>query len=124
MTQGRPETLNGAGMVLAGFGGGMLSGAACAPMELCMIQQQRFGTSLASTPGAVVRQAGAMGLYRGYITSCLREGIFTAGARGRGEGQRRDGRKARRAAEPLATHSPRRHTPAPPAHSFRLFTPS
>lgn len=66
-------------MILAGFGGGLLSGAACAPMELCMIQQQRFGTALLSTPGAVVRQAGVAGLYRGYLTSCMREGIFTAG---------------------------------------------
>ena len=41
--------------------GGALSGFACAPMELSMIQQQRFGSSLVATPGIIVGELGITG---------------------------------------------------------------
>ena len=73
----RPEEAVGAGFI-----GGFLSGVACAPMELLLIQQQRFGTSLFETPARIVAATGATGLFRGFFMSCGREGLFTAGYMG------------------------------------------
>jgi hypothetical protein len=49
-----------------------------------MIQQQRFGTSLLSTPLKIVAETGVVGLFRGLAMSCGREGVFTAGMLGLG----------------------------------------
>lgn len=64
--------------------GGAISGFACAPMELTMIQQQRFGSSLLATPGIIIGELGPLGMWRGLLMSCGREGIFTAGYLGMG----------------------------------------
>mmetsp|Transcript_37403 Transcript_37403/g.74077 ORF Transcript_37403/g.74077 Transcript_37403/m.74077 type:complete len:176 (+) Transcript_37403:99-626(+) len=62
-----------------------MSGVACAPMELVLVQQQRFGKSLLETPEIVLREGGGgSGLMRGLVTSCGREGLFTAGYMGLG----------------------------------------
>jgi hypothetical protein len=53
-------------------------------MELVLIQQQRFGTSIVATPAMIVQQTGVSGLFRGLLTSCGREGLFTAGYMGLG----------------------------------------
>jgi solute carrier family 25 carnitine/acylcarnitine transporter 20/29 len=68
-------------MIASGFFGGMLSGFACAPMELVMIQQQRFGKSLFDTASMIIKDHGVLGggLMRGLITASGREGLFTAG---------------------------------------------
>ena len=42
-------------------------------MELLLIQQQRFGTSLFETPARIVAATGATGLFRGFFMSCGRE---------------------------------------------------
>lgn len=84
MTGGKVREMSAAEQVASGFVGGALSGVACAPMELVLIQQQRFGMSLIATPTAVVEATGAMGLFRGLVTSCGREGVFTAGYMGLG----------------------------------------
>jgi hypothetical protein len=73
----RPEEQIGAGFI-----GGAISGIACAPMELVLIQQQRFGTSLFATPARIVALTGPLGLMRGFFMSCGREGIFTSGYMG------------------------------------------
>jgi hypothetical protein len=65
--------------VASGFCGGALSGFLCAPMELVLIQQQRFGGSLLGTPVRIMSEAGALSIMRGLIPSCGREGLFTAG---------------------------------------------
>jgi hypothetical protein len=84
-TGGVPRKLSDGELVGAGLIGGALSGFACAPMELVLIQQQRFGTSLLATPAKVVAEAGVAGLFgRGLAMSCGREGIFTAGMLGMG----------------------------------------
>ena len=50
-----------------------------------MIQQQRYGTSLFSTPGKIIGDAGIGALFgRGLMMSCGREGVFTAGMLGLG----------------------------------------
>ena len=56
-----------------------MSGFACAPMELVMVQQQRFGGSLIGTASNIVSERGPLGLYRGYVTSAGREAVFAAG---------------------------------------------
>ena len=49
-----------------------------------MIQQQRFGASLASTASRIVSEFGFTSLFRGLETSCGREGLFVAGFLGMG----------------------------------------
>jgi solute carrier family 25 carnitine/acylcarnitine transporter 20/29 len=83
-TGGENRRLTNAEQIASGFCGGALSGFACAPMELIMIQQQRFGTSLISTPMKIMGETGAAGLMRGLLMSCGREGLFTAGYLGIG----------------------------------------
>lgn len=61
------------------FLSGALSGLICAPMELVMIQQQRFGASLLQTPVQIVRNYGLPKLMRGLPMSAGREACFTAG---------------------------------------------
>jgi len=90
VTGGVERKLSDGEMIGAGFAGGVLSGFVCAPMELVMIQQQRFGTSLLATPAKVVSEAGITGLFgRGLGMSCGREGVFTAGMLGLGPAIRR-----------------------------------
>ncbi len=80
LTGGVNRRLTGAEATAAGFVGGFLSGLACAPMELVMIQQQRFGGSALATPLRILRERGlAGGLMRGLTTACGREGLYTAG---------------------------------------------
>lgn len=50
ITGGEKRKLSGAEQIAAGFVGGALSGLACAPMELVMVQQQRFGGSYVTRP--------------------------------------------------------------------------
>lgn len=65
--------------LVSSFASGALSGLICAPMELVMIQQQRFGESIVHTPAHIVRNFGASGLMRGLAMSSGREACFTAG---------------------------------------------
>lgn len=89
-TGGVPRKLTDSELVGSGFVGGVLSGFVCAPMELVMIQQQRFGTSLLATPSKVIAEAGVGALFgRGLAMSCSREGVFTAGMLGIGPALRR-----------------------------------
>ena len=78
-TGGEGRKLTSGEQISAGFFGGALSGFACAPMELVLIQQQKFGGSVFSTPAKIVSSYGAGSLFRGFWTSCGREGMFTAG---------------------------------------------
>ena len=49
-----------------------------------MIPQQRKGTSMLPAASAIVRERGALTLFRGLETSCGREGLFCAGYLGMG----------------------------------------
>mmetsp|Transcript_13296 Transcript_13296/g.21768 ORF Transcript_13296/g.21768 Transcript_13296/m.21768 type:complete len:271 (-) Transcript_13296:207-1019(-) len=83
-TRGENRKLTSVEQISAGFFGGAMSGFACAPMELVLIQQQKFGGSVFSTPATLVSKYGASSMFRGFVTSCGREGIFTAGYMGIG----------------------------------------
>lgn len=63
----------------AGFLGGFISGLPCCVWELLMIQQQRFGGSLVSTPGRIMALQGPKVFLRGLSTASGREGVFTMG---------------------------------------------
>jgi len=85
VTGGQERRLSDLETISTGFAGGLISGIVCCPMELVMIQQQRFGGSIFSTPGRIASSAGVPTLLsRGLITSCGREGLFTAGYLGLG----------------------------------------
>ena len=84
MTGGQDRPLSKAEKVGSGFASGMISGLVCAPMELIMIQQQRFGSSIAQAASNIVKETGPLGLFRGLVTSCGREGLFVAGYVGMG----------------------------------------
>jgi hypothetical protein len=62
--------------ILAGCIGGGMSGFLCGPMELTIIQQQNFGTSLFSTPQKVIHLTGLKGMSRGLVMCCTRESLF------------------------------------------------
>lgn len=103
ITGGAVRRLSDAEMVAAAFVGGAFSGVVCAPMELVMIQQQNFGTSLLATPAAVVERAGGSALFRGLAMSCGREGVFTAGMLGLGPTVKRYAKEVWGCGEALAT---------------------
>jgi len=79
ITGGERRRLASSEMVTAGFLGGALSGLACGPMELVMIQQQRFGGNILSTPLRIASHFGVLGrgIFRGLLSSSVREGCFT-----------------------------------------------
>lgn len=84
VTGGVSRELSAAEAIGSGFLGGAFSGLVCAPMELIMIQQQRFGGSLASVPANVASQLGPQGLFRGLLCASGREAMYTAGYLGIG----------------------------------------
>jgi solute carrier family 25 carnitine/acylcarnitine transporter 20/29 len=84
ITGGAKRKLGDGEQIAAGFMGGAISGLLCGPMELVMIQQQRFGGTLLRTPARLLSSFGASGIGRGMVTSCGREGMFTAGYMGLG----------------------------------------
>eukprot|EP01126_Amoeba_proteus_P013202 TRINITY_DN1555_c0_g1_i14.p1 TRINITY_DN1555_c0_g1~~TRINITY_DN1555_c0_g1_i14.p1 ORF type:complete len:216 (-),score=25.48 TRINITY_DN1555_c0_g1_i14:57-704(-) len=79
VTGGTARRLSPSEMIGTSFIGGLISGIACAPMELVMIQQQRFGGTIYGTPMRLIESYGLSSLGRGLTTSCGREGLFTAG---------------------------------------------
>ena len=64
--------------------GGLLAAAFASPVELVMIQQQRFGGSLLSTPLKIVQSHGIFGagLFRGLGRAALRDAIYVGGMLG------------------------------------------
>lgn len=64
--------------VSGAFLGGLASGIPCSIWELTMIQQQRFGGSIVSTPIRIVTDHGLVGgLGRGITMTLGRESLFT-----------------------------------------------
>jgi len=82
ITGGVEREMSTAENIMSGFAGGALSGLVCCPMELVMIQQQRWGGNIVGTPARLVSSYGVSGLSRGMVTSVGREAVFTAGMLG------------------------------------------
>eukprot|EP00927_Polykrikos_kofoidii_P070363 TRINITY_DN6651_c0_g2_i1.p1 TRINITY_DN6651_c0_g2~~TRINITY_DN6651_c0_g2_i1.p1 ORF type:complete len:283 (-),score=45.28 TRINITY_DN6651_c0_g2_i1:401-1249(-) len=61
----------------ASFLGGVCSGVSCSVWELTMIQQQRFGGSIASVSLRVMREFGAHTILRGMICTMGRESLVS-----------------------------------------------
>ena len=72
--QDNNRTLTDKEKIVSGFGAGLFSGIICAPMELVMIQQQKYGGNIFNTPLRIKNK-----LMRGFSTSSMREGIYTTG---------------------------------------------
>jgi solute carrier family 25 carnitine/acylcarnitine transporter 20/29 len=53
------------------FMGGLASGVPCSMLELTMIQQQRFGGSIAGTPTRLVSDLGMRALTRGMLPTLV-----------------------------------------------------
>eukprot|EP00615_Pteridomonas_danica_P003032 CAMPEP_0114352950 /NCGR_PEP_ID=MMETSP0101-20121206/18315_1 /TAXON_ID=38822 ORGANISM="Pteridomonas danica, Strain PT" /NCGR_SAMPLE_ID=MMETSP0101 /ASSEMBLY_ACC=CAM_ASM_000211 /LENGTH=257 /DNA_ID=CAMNT_0001493577 /DNA_START=8 /DNA_END=781 /DNA_ORIENTATION=+ len=81
-TGGKVRSLSDFEVVASAAVGGAISGIVNAPMELIIIQQQRFGISLGGTGAKVLGELGMTGMLRGVMMTCGREGIFTAGYMG------------------------------------------
>jgi hypothetical protein len=84
LSGGEQRRLTDREMVLSGAIGGFLSGIACAPMELVLIQQQNFGGTIISTPAGVINKFGFFGLGRGTLATCGRESAWCCGYMGLG----------------------------------------
>ncbi|KAJ8604972.1 hypothetical protein CTAYLR_006904 [Chrysophaeum taylorii] len=82
ITGGQERQMTGVETIGAAFAGGALSGIACGPMELVMIQQQRFGGSILAAPYRIASTFGPFAFGRGLTMSCGREGMYTAGVLG------------------------------------------
>lgn len=83
-TGGEVRKLTNSELVSSSFIGGAISGLVCGPMELVMIQQQRFGGSVVATPARLASAFGVASFMRGVTMACGREGLFTAGYLGLG----------------------------------------
>ena len=68
----------------AAVGGGLVGAVFASPVELVMVQQQRFGGSLLGVPLGVAREHGALGsgLLRGLGPALLRDGVYVGGMLG------------------------------------------
>ena len=82
ITGGEAREMSGVETISAAMMGGAISGFACGPMELVMIQQQRFGGSIFATPLRIISKFGLFSMARGTTMSCGREGLYTGGILG------------------------------------------
>ena len=72
--QHKPDSLDA--LFLGTLCGGYVSGFWCGPIELAMIQQQRFGMSLGNCIKKIVGEFGIFkGVFRGTFNTSMREGI-------------------------------------------------
>lgn len=69
--------------ISSGFGG-MFAALAASPVELIMIQQQRFGGSFISTPTRIIKTYGVTGkgIMRGATATMMRDCIYVTGLLG------------------------------------------
>lgn len=66
-------------LIFGTLAGGYISGFWCGPIELAMIQQQRFGMSLKSCLKKIVGDYGLIkGVFRGTFNTSVREGTYLA----------------------------------------------
>lgn len=76
---GEDRALSSSETLVSAFAGGAISGIVCGPLELTMIQQQKFGLNIIQTPAGIIRETGILGMTRGILPAITREGIFTCG---------------------------------------------
>ena len=68
--------------MMSSFLAGLFSGIPCSMYELTMIQQQKFGGSVAGTLLRINRDSGATTMFRGTIMTMGRESLYTMGMLG------------------------------------------
>ena len=79
LTGGEDRRLTNSETVGAALVGGAVSGLVCGPCELVMIQQQRFGGTLLSTTGRLLRDHGVAAMGRGLLPTVVREASYCCG---------------------------------------------
>eukprot|EP00035_Acanthoeca_spectabilis_P024449 m.453880 g.453880 ORF g.453880 m.453880 type:complete len:265 (-) comp20566_c0_seq1:112-906(-) len=62
--------------------GGVIVAPFASSVECVMIQQQRYGRSLAATPIHISRTFGPKAIFRGFIPCAIRDGIYVGGLLG------------------------------------------
>jgi len=78
-----PRPLTDNETMLAALLGGSIAALYTSPLELIMIQQQRFGLSFPGTVKHIVQEHGMFnGVYRGLVSSVLRDGVYVWGLLG------------------------------------------
>ena len=77
-----PADSGGAGEVAAAMSAGAVVALLASPIELIMIQQQRFGYGLFGTVSKVVAQHGVRGLTRGLGMAMARDALYVGGMLG------------------------------------------
>eukprot|EP01084_Bolivina_argentea_P057625 105269_1 len=66
-------------ILLSAYAGGAISGIVSGPLELTMIQQQRFGGNIIATPLRIIETTGLLGMTRGLMLTMIRTGLFSCG---------------------------------------------
>jgi len=77
-TGGQVRKLSSSELLMSSFSGGFLSGAIGGPLELILIQQQRFGGSIVGVPAQLAKNYGLSIFGRGMFLCSMREGLFCA----------------------------------------------
>jgi solute carrier family 25 carnitine/acylcarnitine transporter 20/29 len=77
LIKGNKTEMNNIETNAAAFLGGVASGIPNSMWELIMIQQQNLGTSIVETPTQIVKEFGAIGLFRGVVPTIGRESLYT-----------------------------------------------
>ena len=76
---GAPTKLGDGEAIMCAAGAGVVSAAIYSPVDLVVIQQQKMGLSAFGAAGAIMRDYGAPAIMRGFMSTCVREAIYTAG---------------------------------------------
>jgi len=79
LTGGIQRRLSNNELLFSSFAGGFLSGIVGGPLELVLIQQQRFGGNIIGTPLGLIKEFGVGILTRGMFLCSIREGLFCVG---------------------------------------------
>ncbi len=79
ITGGKARRLTSSEQLIASFSGGFLSGVVGGPLELILIQQQRFGGNILKVPATLVKNFGPTVIGRAMHLCSGREGLWCAG---------------------------------------------
>ena len=79
LTKGEKRRLTSSELLISSFSGGFLSGFVGGPLELLLIQQQRFGGNILSTGQRLASSFGFFTFGRGMVLCSGREALFCTG---------------------------------------------
>jgi hypothetical protein len=77
--RGEAREVTAAENIACAMGAGAFSALVYSPVDLTTIQQQKLNLSPGATMAHIVREHGAAGVFRGFMSMALREAIYTGG---------------------------------------------